>query len=434
VEASHETKGLLRLTMACNERCPFCNVPVEDYARPTPPDEEIAAQLDAFVASGERTLTISGGEPTLYRRRLVSVVRSARTRGVPFVELQTNAVLVTPDYAAELAEAGVTSAFVSLLSDLPDLHDALAGLPGAFPRCLAGIDALLDAGISVTLNPVTARTTQERLPDYVGFVAARLPRVRSISVSAVQPHGRGAKNLDLLPDYAILGPSVREARARAARHGIELLNPYCGLPLCVGWEDGRDVSVEAIEAEQGGWRERPGVENTGDKRQGRPCGRCALRTRCGGAWHAYWDVRGGSGLRAPVQVVAPWIGEDPETSWWWTSSVRADDPRLQAATDVALDVGPEILDDHATLRALRAALKARGGLPQRRLRLHVGVHPGSAADVARVVELAAALGAASARILAAGEAWERLATALSERHPDVDVGVELPVRSRDGRT
>ena len=35
-EDSHRTKGLLRLTMACNERCPFCNVPAEDYARPTP--------------------------------------------------------------------------------------------------------------------------------------------------------------------------------------------------------------------------------------------------------------------------------------------------------------------------------------------------------------------------------------------------------------
>ena len=29
-EQSHRTKGLLRLTMACNEQCPFCNVPAED--------------------------------------------------------------------------------------------------------------------------------------------------------------------------------------------------------------------------------------------------------------------------------------------------------------------------------------------------------------------------------------------------------------------
>lgn len=50
------------------------------------------------------------------------------------MELQTNAVLVTPALAGELAAAGLTSAFVSLLSHLPGEHDALAGLRGAFAR------------------------------------------------------------------------------------------------------------------------------------------------------------------------------------------------------------------------------------------------------------------------------------------------------------
>lgn len=88
----HRTKGLVRVTMACNERCPFCNVPVEDYERPVPPQEEVDRELDAFIASGERTLTLSGGEPTLMKERLLGVITAARGRGVPFVELQTNAI------------------------------------------------------------------------------------------------------------------------------------------------------------------------------------------------------------------------------------------------------------------------------------------------------------------------------------------------------
>lgn len=67
-EPSHRTKALVRITMAGNERCPFCNLPAEDYPVRTPPPAEIAAELDAFVASGERTLTISGGDPILLRR------------------------------------------------------------------------------------------------------------------------------------------------------------------------------------------------------------------------------------------------------------------------------------------------------------------------------------------------------------------------------
>lgn len=417
-EASHRTKGLLRLTMACNERCPFCNVPAEDYPRPTPEDAAIASELDAFVASGERTLTISGGEPTLLRRRLLAVIRGARERGVPYVELQTNAVLVDAAYAAALASAGLTSAFVSLLSDLPDLHDRLAGLDGAFARCHAGIDALLDAGVRVTLNPVTASLTEERLPAYVDHVATRLPRVRSISLSAVQPHGRAREHLDLLPDYARLRPAVREARTRAEAHGIELLNPYCGLPLCVGWEDGLEASVEAVEASSGGWRATPGIENEGDKRQGPACRGCVLRARCGGAWHAYWEVRGGSGLRPPArlggpsrpsayeQVVDAPGGPTPGTwdavraqpgPFVWVRTDRltgeAADALLDAgASGLALELPPgdDALLDAAPLRGLHRLARRRRERPDAR-RPAIWLRVAALASLPRAVQLARAL-------------------------------------------
>jgi len=338
-EESHQTKGLLRLTMACNERCPFCNVPAEDYrARLTPPWDVVAAELDAFVASGERTLTISGGEPTLLKRRLLKLVSAARAAGVPLVELQTNAVLIDETYAAALAEAGLTSAFVSLLSEDPACHDELAGLADAFPRCLRGIDALLACGVRVTLNPVFAAQTAGRLVSYIDFVAARLPQVRSISLSAVQPHGRAASTPELMPDYAVLGPQVPAARARAAAHGIELLNPYCGLPLCVGWSDDLDHCVEAIEARAGGWQQRPGVENQGDKSHGPPCGPCALRGWCGGAWHAYWSHHGGSGIAPPATVAAPWRAGARQHPY--QAIVRAPDSGPNDETWDALDRAP----------------------------------------------------------------------------------------------
>ena len=305
-EQSHQTKGLIRLTMACNERCGFCNVPMEDYAVMTPPEAELQVQVEALVDSGAQTATISGGEPTLLRRRLLALVKQIRQRGVPFVEIQTNAILIDTQYAIELADAGATSAFVSLLSHIPEHHDALCGTPDAFGRCLTGIDALLDAGLAVTLNPVTAHQTQSLVTDYVHFVAKRLPRVQAISLSAIQPHGRAAHHLDLMPEYQVLRTEIPNALAAANEYGIRLLNPYCGLPLCVGWTHEMERSVEAQEARFGQWQSPTGVDNHGNKRHGPPCSDCAVRTRCGGAWHAYWDVRGGNGLHAPETLTGPW--------------------------------------------------------------------------------------------------------------------------------
>ncbi|MBM4367605.1 MAG: radical SAM protein [Deltaproteobacteria bacterium] len=437
METSHRTKGILRLTMACNERCPFCNVPVEDYAEPTPQEEATMRELDAFVEAGEQTLTISGGEPTLLRKRLLRVVRAARERGIPNVEIQTNAVLVDDAYARELREAGVTSAFVSLLSHVAAHHDVLAGLDGAFDKCLQGIDALFDAGIEVTLNLVVARRTQLLLAGYVRFVARRLPRVQSISLSAVQPHGRAARDAELLPDYDLLGPRVREALDVADAHGLRVLNPYCGLPACVGWDDHLAWSVEAIEARQGGWRSTPGIENTGDKIHGPPCKRCTFRPVCGGAWRAYWEERGGAGIQTPSMLVEPWEGSGPDQSvarrlgphnepvtgttptvWFWTDRLQPGDEALPF-THLALELNAaRIAVDQLRL------LRHLSGRP-----VHVGLRVGGdPLDLGAILHVLAGLGVATVALIGPPQ-WAPMEIALRSAFPRLDVRrVDPPAR------
>lgn len=423
--------------MACNERCVFCNVPVEDYRPVTPSRAALSAELDAFIASGEQTLTISGGEPTLMRERLLDVVTRARAAGVPFVELQTNAVLIDDDYAQALAQAGVTSAFVSFLSHVPALHDQLAGLEGAYPDCLRGMDALLDAGIAVTLNPVTAYATQELVADYVAFVAERLPRVRAISLSAVQPHGRAKDNPELLPDYQVLKGQVVLAQERANAADIRLLNPYCGLPLCVGWHESAERSVEAVEAIQQRSEQAFGVNNRQNKRQGEPCRGCALRTRCGGAWNAYWDVRDGRGLEPPLARVEPWrrgaaeavgqrvvaarspgelppaelahvgasLSAAPPTTWFLTGSLRVGDGqalRQAGITDLGLLTSVAAFNsEHETRRALaEIAASNQQFEPQQQLRVSLGLTAlGSLRAAAVAIQRAANAGVDTVDIL-----------------------------------
>lgn len=435
----HQTKGLLRLTMACNERCVFCNVPVEDFRPVTPSRAALTSELDAFIASGEQTLTVSGGEPTLLRDRLLEVVTKARGAGVPYVELQTNAVLIDDDYAQALARAGVTSAFVSFLSHVPALHDQLAGLEGAYADCLRGMDALLDAGISVTLNPVTAYATQELVADYVAFVAERLPRVRAISLSAVQPHGRAKDNPELLPDYGVLKGQVVLAQQRANAHGIRLLNPYCGLPLCVGWHESVERSVEAVEAILQREQQAFGVDNRQNKRHGAPCRDCALRTRCGGAWNAYWDVRGGRGLEPPLRRVEPWrapatptagqqvvaarsladlpgdalagisasLVDSPPTSWFMTSTLRAGDGealRHAGVTDVAILTTAAAFNAAHDLRRELSAIASANAVrePQQHLRVALGLTAlGSLRAAAVAIQRAASVGVDTVDILLA---------------------------------
>ena len=309
-EENHRTKSMIRVTMACNERCPFCNVPMEDYnsSTITPSERENQKEIDRAVAQGEKTLVFSGGEPTILKKRLLSLLYYAKEKGIEFIELQSNAVKIDAEYAQELRDAGVTSAFVSFLSHISEKHDILTGLPGSFDPCVRGIDHLLQAGIPVTLNPVLTSLTQDDLIGYIEYVAKNFPKIQYISLSAMQPHGRGKQlqNIHFLPDYHRLKGMVQQAQIVAKDKGIELLNPYCGLPVCIGWENNIDRCVESEEAKEGGWKERIGINNQQDKIQQQPCQMCLYRNRCGGAWIEYWRYRGGEGIVAPKTIKMPW--------------------------------------------------------------------------------------------------------------------------------
>lgn len=285
--------ALLRLGLACDAECLFCNVPAESYGGPRRLGEgEAGRAIDARAAGGADRLELSGGEPAL-RPDLPRLVARARAAGFSRVELQTNGVaLAAPGRAAELARAGLTHAFVALHSQEERLHDGLTRLPGAWRACLRAVESLLAAGVTVVLNPVVTEVQRRGLAGYVRFVAGRLPGVEAVSLSVVQPHGRAALHPRLTPRYAALSPFVAEALDEADRRGLRVVNPFCGLPLCLGgWTRRLERCVEWCEAELGrapgeGMKVRPPV-----------CASCSLRTHCGGVWRAYLALDPEPGLR-----------------------------------------------------------------------------------------------------------------------------------------
>ena len=285
--------ALLRLGLACDADCLFCNVPVESYdAAMKLSTAQALREIDRLAAEGARRLELSGGEPAV-RPDLERLVSAAREAGFHRVELQSNGLaLAAPGRAARLKEAGLTHAFISLHSHLPKAHDFLVRRGGAFDACVQAVRGLVDAGVETILNPVVTRVQYRWLPDFMSFVGRALPGVESISLSVIQPHGRAWINHSLVPDYRILSPLVERALARAALLGLRVNNPYCGLPLCLGgWSRRLRSCVEWCEAELGrravdGMKVRPPV-----------CDACVLSSHCGGVWARYLDIHPEPGLR-----------------------------------------------------------------------------------------------------------------------------------------
>ncbi len=95
----------------CNLRCPQCQNYLVTYDNASPaltPREAARLLAECQRRYGTRGVAVSGGEPALNRRWLVSLFRELARLVEPEVRrhLDSNGTLLTPDYVDELVEAG----------------------------------------------------------------------------------------------------------------------------------------------------------------------------------------------------------------------------------------------------------------------------------------------------------------------------------------
>lgn len=226
-------------------------------------------RIEHAVAAGGREIVLTGGEPAL-RADLPELVMKARAAGAERVVLETNATTIDGERARALAAAGLSVARVNLAGDGPWL-DSVTRDPGGFDRTLAGIDALLAAGITVDVEAAIVRGSKAGLPRLPSFLAARFSgRVRTLYL--VLP--TESPDVSELVGDDEAGAVVRAVDREARRCGVALkLAPGSGPPPCVHGTDPRVAHLYALTA-------------GGTRREGHAhvdvCATCDVRDRCPG--------------------------------------------------------------------------------------------------------------------------------------------------------
>jgi len=283
------TYNILRLSLACNADCLFCNVPPESYRAKEMTLKEAKIQILKLISSNKHAkLDISGGEPTI-RKDLFELIKYATQRNIETIELQTNGILLhNKDFVKRLKAAGLHKVFVGLHSHIPEIHDDLVGFKGAFRKCIEGVKNSIELDIVVVPNPVITTKNYKCLPDYIKFLGENFPQIRSMSLSVVQPRGRAWKNRYLVPRYELIDPYISKALRISRRYNLIVHNPYCGLPLCIGgWYQYLDRCVEyyenLIKIKQGVSDKNTNI----DKVKAIQCFWCDLNNFCKGVWKEY---------------------------------------------------------------------------------------------------------------------------------------------------
>ncbi len=280
---------VLRVNFHCNQACDFCFV-----SRELPPPEDALLEAELLeVARRGASLSISGGEPTL-NARLPHYLRRTVELGITPVQLQTNAIKMSdPAYAAELAAAGLRTAFVSLHGTTAATCDRVTAAPGTFVKTVAGIKNLLRAGVVVCLNFVLCVYNAAELADLPDFTARELLSIPGahveINFSFVAAGSENVpRDTGLIPRFTDVAWSLEAALTRARALGLTILgfDSQCGVPACLLPEEVRaawfveDLPAEEVDAFAPSFR------------KGEVCAGCALTQRCYGLRTSYAEMYG----------------------------------------------------------------------------------------------------------------------------------------------
>jgi radical SAM protein with 4Fe4S-binding SPASM domain len=327
--------GEAALTYRCNARCKFCYAGCGDSGcRASPAGGQAAAsagdeEAELSTEEWKRIIAIfkneakipffsfTGGEP-LIRPDLEELAAYARSLGLR-VNLITNGSLATKTRAASLKASGIDTAQVSLESPEPDIHDELCGVAGAWERTVAGIGALLAAGVSVQTNSTLTARNRGSLLALPAFLASI--GVERFSMNLFIPAGRGLGAEDLFVSYTEAGRVVDAVRKAAQAAGRTFFwyspTPYCiynpvarglGNKSCAAVDGlvhvdprGEILPCSSWPESLGSLKERSFAELWFSERSAyykrkrfapEPCAGCGSFVACQGACPLYWKYAG----------------------------------------------------------------------------------------------------------------------------------------------
>ncbi|WP_346355790.1 putative heme d1 biosynthesis radical SAM protein NirJ2 [Azotosporobacter soli] len=150
-------------TQACNMSCVHCYRDAGTRREDELTTEEGKKLLDEMAKAGFKIVILSGGEP-LMREDIYELITHATKVGLRPV-LGTNGVLITPDVARRLKEAGLGAAGISVDSCDKEKHNWFRQAEGVWEKTMAGIAACKEAGLRFQIHTTVMNWNEPEITD-----------------------------------------------------------------------------------------------------------------------------------------------------------------------------------------------------------------------------------------------------------------------------
>jgi MoaA/NifB/PqqE/SkfB family radical SAM enzyme len=276
--------GYIQVVRHCNHFCGFCSNPTTPYVHTF---ETMKVLVDDLKGRGYFGVILTGGEPSLHPE-LPRIARYASSLGLHVRMITNGWRMAEPEFAREMAEAGLRLVHVSVYSVRPEVEARLRGLPGTLDKAFAAIDNAHAHGIEVNVNCVINKLNADHLDENIRHYLAHHPHVRHFVWNNLDPSmGRAEVNqAEFTPRLADFEVSLH--RALSLLHASGRTFRVEKVPLCY-MTDFAWASTETRKIVKGEERVVHFLDHKQTVRQtswehiyAEACDACSLRTICGG--------------------------------------------------------------------------------------------------------------------------------------------------------
>ena len=236
----------LMITGSCNLQCLHCWLDSRPSSPAGPvPVNVLCGIIDDFTRLGGTGLSLTGGEVLTHPDWLEILAFACGHPALKEVCLQTNAMLVTRDIAAELNARSSSKLWIQISMDgaSAESHDLVRG-DGSFDRTLRGLDCLLDAGMGPRIR--VAFTEMAHNMGEIGRLMKRLEAlgIRHLVSGTLVKGGRaGRTNRLALPTANQYVEIVNRYRSDTA---FRTLYDKMGSIAAIEWYKGRSIPAERV--------------------------------------------------------------------------------------------------------------------------------------------------------------------------------------------
>lgn len=188
--------NLLFLTERCNSKCIMCSQPPKNKDDKYLLDD--AFELIQLIDKNEKSLGISGGEPTLYGMDLVVLINKC-------YELLPNTILhilsngrllnnkLWLSYLKNIKHQKLIWG-IPVFSSIPQIHDEITGIPYSHNETINGLYNLAIAKQRIELRVILLKPVIDNLKELGYFISRSLPFVSIISFMGIEPIGLAKEN------------------------------------------------------------------------------------------------------------------------------------------------------------------------------------------------------------------------------------------------